>query len=324
MSTPAPRPATPSRPAVTPRRHRATRLRAVLALALVAALTLGLAACGGKLTAITGTKSPQSEERIGQRLSFGASTETTDSLVFLGDTQDFGPNGVGFGSLLTSVTPRDLVLIAGDLVNDQQEQKQWQAFAAQFPPNVSLSKQVAVVPGNHTPDPPAANLFAKHSPSVITMAHTEILLLDSNLLGSLDGAQIKQNQHFFEQALALRGNRSLILVMHHPIFVLTNNPKNVVRASTMMKNYGRYFKQATLILCGHEHLYARYTDPATGIIQVMGNASYKGYPPRNPKRPGLNSLYTGGLVVTRISVSSKTLELTTFDGQGKQIDSFTR
>ena len=318
-----------SGPRVASRSKRLARLRATLALALAAALTLGLVACGSNPapqsgTGAQGAQTAPTSARIDQRLSFGASTEATDSLVFLGDTQDFGPNGVGFGSLLSGVTSRDLVVIAGDLVNDEQDQQQWQAFTAQFPASVKLNTQVAVVPGNHTPDPPALDLFAKRSPAVIMMAHTEVVLLDSNLLGSLDASQIKQNQRFFEQALAQRGDRSLILVMHHPLFVLTNNPKNMVRAATMMKNYGRYFKQATLVLCGHEHMYARYTDPATGITQVMGNASYKGYPPSNPKKPGLDALYTGGLVETRIQISAKTLTLTTFDDQGKQIDSFTR
>ncbi|MCL2654466.1 MAG: metallophosphoesterase [Coriobacteriia bacterium] len=311
--------------------------RAALALVLAATLAFGLGACAGaagraggsgasetpatSATTSTATPGQPSSALIGQRLSFGAPTEGSDSLVFLGDTQDSGPDGVVFGPLLSGITSRDLIVIAGDLVNDQDNKQQWQAFAGQFPANVAPDKQVAVVPGNHTPDPPALNLFAKQTPALVSLAHTEVVLLDSNLLGSLDEDQIRSTQQFLTQALARRAGRNLIFVMHHPLFPLTNDPKNATRARSMMKNYGSYFKQATLILCGHEHSYARYTDPATGITQVMGNASAKVYTPVDTHRPGLAALVEAGPVITRLSSDSASVTLKTFDISGNLIDS---
>ena len=314
------------------RRNPSSRVRCprpftAVALALAVVLVSALSACrpapAPQKKPAAGTASSASAA-LKQSLTFGASTETSDTIIYLGDTQaDESTGQVVFGSLLAKATARDLIVLGGDLVNDPQDPAEWKAFARQFPAPVDPDRQVAVVPGNHTPDPPALALFAKQAPATIRMAQTEVVLLDSNLLGSLDDDQIARNQAAFKQALAQQGNRALILVMHHPLFVLDGNPKDVTRAQTMMKNYGQFFKQADLILCGHEHMYARYTDPDTGIIQVMGNASGKGYEPSNPQMPGLEKLYTATPVTTRITISSQTLTLQTNSAQGAPLDAAT-
>jgi len=296
----------------------------LLSAALAVALVIGLTACGRPSQAVPDTANARTQAE--SPLTFGSSTATTDTLVYLGDTQgDTVTDRPVFGALLqaAAITPQDLVVLGGDLVNDEQNTREWQAFSAQIPLSVDPAKQVAVVPGNHTPDMPPVDFFARQAPAVVLMAHTEVVLLDSNILGSLDTSQIKQSQDFLRRALALRGRRQLIFVTHHPLFVLDANPKDKARAATMMKNYGSFFKQATLVLCGHEHMYARYTDPATGVTQLIGNASGKGYTPSDPHQQGLACLLQDTVVFTRLSVTAEGLQLTTYDSQAQLIDSAT-
>ena len=114
-----------------------------------------------------------------------------------------------------------------------------------------------------------------------------------------------------------------IVVMHHPVYpVASDNVANAVR-----ENWGPILERdgVSLILCGHQHVYARswpmtggITDYDEGITQVMGVSGSKFYSSADETKMERTLYNTANYEIIRIT--GETLTLQAFDEEGTEID----
>lgn len=114
-----------------------------------------------------------------------------------------------------------------------------------------------------------------------------------------------------------------VVVMHHPVYpVASDNVANAVR-----ENWGPILERdgVSLILCGHQHVYARswpmtggITDYDEGITQVMGVSGAKFYSSADETKMERTLYNTANYEIIRIT--GETLILQAFDEEGTEID----
>jgi len=221
------------------------------------------------------------------------------SFLFFSDTQASPETGdySGFGEMLaTAVTKAenpDLVIFGGDTVNDGGDADEWRAFweAAAQP----LSGLVtAAIPGNHDNYPLLAKQFDYPDKAPAGQGEgyfysfdtgpVHFIMLDSNIMGAGNERDVEWLRNDLESAEAQQSVWR-IAVMHHPMWPVVDNPKDAARAETMrelflplLADYG-----TDLILCGHQHVYARTlpmsgdtaAPDGVGIIQIMAASGSK-------------------------------------------------
>ena len=247
----------------------------------------------------------------------GREEQGTFSFGFLGDTQaDPDTEALAMGELLAHVSDEAFLLIAGDLVNNESDISEWEAFFAQ---SKGLFTRLPVMPavGNHDSRidiPSTEGLSGFYG---FDYGNLHVLVLNGNLLGSSDEKTIAAIGAFFAQDLQNSADAKWrIAMMHYPLFPVSNNPTNIRRGDNMLAQYGPYLTQYDLLLCGHEHVYSRLE--SDGLLQVMGNASEKVYA---PSKEGLLASYRGP-VYTRFNLTDDTLEAVTINKEGNTVDAF--
>ena len=244
------------------------------------------------------------------------SNEKTFSFGFLGDTQMDPDSGkLAMRELLEQLTDERFLLIAGDLVNDTSNKTEWKSFFMQGG-DVFADLPVMSVAGNHAAGVnQTKGKLAGFSSFEYGDAH--FVLLDSNLMGNTEAETVDMIQTYLKDDLAATDKKWKIALMHHPLFPVNQNPKDAQRAKTMLEQYGAYFKQMDVVLCGHEHAYARAQ--SDGILQIMGNASEKQYAAVDMEYIAASA---PGPVYTRVQVEEDTMTILTFDRDGKQVDPY--
>jgi 3',5'-cyclic AMP phosphodiesterase CpdA len=117
--------------------------------------------------------------------------------------------------------------------------------------------------------------------------------------------------------------------MHHPLWPLTENPKDTQRAATMRANFLPLMEEhgVDLILCGHQHLYARSLPMCGakaaeegGIVQIMAASGAKeSYTATNLEHIAVSAAAPNYLLLT---AESAALTVTAYDGQNKAFDTW--
>ena len=232
---------------------------------------------------------PESPPAEGRTLDF----------LFFSDTQPDPGTGdySGVGELLSQAIMRapdaELVLFGGDSVNDGGDEKEWDDFWQAVGPSLS-GVETAAVSGNHdnyallaerfdfptdAPAGPGEGFFYS-----IVRGPVFFLMLDSNVMGAANQREID----WVRQALQSRDAASAdwrIAVMHHPMWPLTDHPRDLQRAETMREHFLPLFYEygVDLILCGHQHVYSRTipmsgetaADDGRGLVQIMAASGDK-------------------------------------------------
>jgi 3',5'-cyclic AMP phosphodiesterase CpdA len=83
-------------------------------------------------------------------------------------------------------------------------------------------------------------------------------MLDSNIMGAANEKDIEWLRNDLSSEAASQAAWRVV-VMHHPMWPVVDNPKDTQRAKTMRESFLPLMEAygVDLILCGHQHIYAR-------------------------------------------------------------------
>ncbi|MCL1827881.1 MAG: metallophosphoesterase [Oscillospiraceae bacterium] len=242
-------------------------------------------------------------------VAFGCDRETARSLpeqteqneitfLFFSDTQAEPETGdySGVGALISEAVARfspELVIFGGDTVNDGGDAGEWRDFKKAAAELLS-GPLIAAAPGNHDNYPLLAEQF--DYPSYAPEAPGEgffysfsrdgvfFIVLDSNIMGAANKTDIDRLRNDLSDKAAILADWR-IAVMHHPVWPVTDNPKDTQRAETMREYFLPVLEEhgVDLILCGHQHVYSRsfpmhgdnVSKYGPGIIQIMAASGAK-------------------------------------------------
>jgi len=315
------------------------RLRRSIIPILILFVCFALAASGCQLRQTGGdTGSPPVQEE---------SESPLQVFLFFSDTQADPETGdyTSLGELLTTAVAKaegpDLIVLGGDMVNDGGDADEWREFwkAAETPFSGMIT---AAVPGNHDNYPLLAEQFdypeeAPVSPGSgyfysFQSGPIHFVMLDSNIMGAANDRDIQWLRSDLDSAAAKQATWR-IAVMHHPMWPVAENPKDSVRAETMREFFLPIFEEygVDLILCGHQHNYARSLPMTTGtgsrpsdskvITQIMAASGAKG--PYATGKMDHIAVSADPPNYLQITADDKELTVAAFDGNGKQFDTFT-
>jgi len=231
----------------------------------------------------------------------GCSTGPDTSLTFLffSDTQPDPETGdfTNIALLLKQAIARDespeLIIFGGDTVNhgdDADWSDFWQAVGD------SLDEiTTAAVAGNHDIYTVQRRMFDHPSPKIQTepgdgwnysfsQGPVFFVMLDSNYMGAANTSDIKWLENELKSDAARQAHWR-IAVMHHPMWTVSEIPRDIQRAETMREHFLPIFEEfgIDLILCGHQHVYSRtlpmrgdsVTPDGHGIVQIMAASGDK-------------------------------------------------
>ena len=267
------------------------------------------------------------------------------TFLYFSDTQpdpaigDFTEFGELIKRAITNSGGIDLVIFGGDTVNDGGDESEWQKFS--LASSALLDGLItAAVAGNHDNYPLLSEQFdyPREAPAgqgggyfySLYLAPVYFIMLDSNIMGAANQSDIDWLE---SELLSDAAQRSawIIVIMHHPMWPVTDNPKDSQRAETMRENFLPLLEanNAALILCGHQHVYSRtfpmlgnsIADNGQGIVQVMAASGDKATYTMNDSdfvaagAPASNYLL--------LEADSESLSITAFDGEGKVVDQYT-
>jgi len=268
--------------------------------------------------------------------------QNTLTFLFFSDTH---PNPdyldyTGVGRLLAQAASRnekpELILFGGDTVDDGADETQWSDFWQAVGASLD-GLTTAAVAGNHdssallaeqydypnrAPERPGEGYFYSFS-----MEPVFFLMLDSNIMGAANQHDIEWLQNELQSEAARQADWRII-VSHHPMWPVTDTPRDIQRAETMREYFLPILEEndVALILCGHQHVYSRtlpmrggaLANDGVGIVQIIAASGDK-------------ASYTVGerdfVAVTDIApnylllvADDKSLTITAFNGDHKTID----
>ena len=274
---------------------------------------------------------------------FTEAPQTALTALFFSDTQADPATGdySALGELLARATAQKpqpaLIIFGGDTVNDGGDSKEWQKFwQAAATPLAGLI--TAAVPGNHdnyallaeqfnypaqAPLAPGAGFFYSFD-----MGGVHFIMLDSNIMGAARPEDIEWLKADLQSAAALEADWR-VAVIHHPMWPLTDNPKDLERAAVMREHFLPLLQSygVDLLLCGHQHLYGRSLpqrgDGAAldgGLIQIMAASGAKeSYSIVDGAQVALSADAPNYLLLT---ADSAALTITAYNGINEAFDTY--
>jgi len=212
-------------------------------------------------------------------------------------TEEYRDWGAMAANAVQQIPELDFAVLAGDMVNDPTDLKQWNAFLDQC--GVFQQLPMVTVPGNHEgvrsnhtyhrlfPDA-GSSLFQGFG--FLDYGCCRLLLLDSSFLEEARSEEMgvrawETAEQTIEAWLTdtLKNSKKAwnIVIVHHPPYGMhdrkTVSPQIRERWTPIMEQYG-----VDLVFSGHQHMYLR-TAKINGILYVMGNSGgmqsnyYSGY-----------------------------------------------
>lgn len=200
-------------------------------------------------------------------------------------TGDYSALGALFGGAVEQAGEPELVLFGGDVINNGWNPYEWQDFwQAAAAPLYGLITAAAV--GNHDSHPLFAEQFdfPNTAPATqdegffysINTGLVNFLMLDSNIMGAANERDIQWLRGELQSEAAQQAAWH-IAVMHHPMWTVVDNPRDARRAEIMREHFLPLLEAygVDIILCGHQHVYARTTPmhgdktADSGIVQFM-------------------------------------------------------
>lgn len=259
------------------------------------------------------------------------------SFIYMGDSQSDPETGdyEAWGQLLQQAaddeTRPSFVMIGGDLVNDGNDQEEWDAF---FNAGKPVFDKISLYPamGNHDNSELYKTIFdlPQNGPEgkeeafySFDYGNAHFTVLDSNDMGSADPEDIE----WLERDLSDTEKKYKIVMFHHPAYPAVDIPKDMSRAETIREHFVPVMEDAgvDLVLCGHQHVYMR-TFPlkngkrnGEGIVYLMGTSGGKQY---NPGSYEYSACSIGNQpVYSIITVNDSGIYIKTKDAEGYVLDS---
>ena len=208
------------------------------------------------------------------------------------DTEDYTKLGELMTGSVTQEQIPSLVIFGGDTVNDGGYPDEWHDFWQVASRLDDLT--TAAVAGNHDNHPLLTEQFdyPAKAPSApgdgffysLNMEGVYFLMLDSNVMGAGRREDVQWLRSELESDKARQATWRIV-VMHHPMWPIVDNQKDIDRAETMREHFLPVMEEygVDLILCGHQHLYARSVPMKGktsagedgGIVQIMAASGDK-------------------------------------------------
>jgi len=237
-------------------------------------------------------------------------------------------------------------LFAGDMVNNGQDDREWEAFfkaLGWIPRTIPL----VLVPGNHEyPDP-------RHIPQenyqISSLWRPQFTLPENGPPGLEETAfsfeyqgvffvvlngteQIEKQAEWLEKILANNRQTWTIVAIHQPVYSLWDRRKLDKRKfqELLVPLFDRF--SVTLVLQGHDHGYSRsfplrnhsrVPEGEQGTVYVVSNAGPKAYPLDHPYGHLMVKTRNGGMMFQSIRIREKSLEFTAYIFTQEKIDAFT-
>ena len=267
------------------------------------------------------------------------------AVLYMGDpqsdpeTNDYTQWGDLLKSAVQSNENAEVLILGGDIVNDEGDDDEWSAFMSAGAEAFEKLK-IRPVTGNHTADAtryieyfdipqngPEGLLGAYYS---FDYGEIHFIMLDSMTMGTVDESQISLISDWIKNDLESSDSTWNIAVMHHPMYSLNGSYKDDLRAETMQQNYLPIFEEYDLdfILCGHQHVYSR-TYPLIsgeiqdgGIVQIMGISGGKHY--SIPDNEIIEESVQGQSVYSVISATGSEITIETYNMSGALLDSYSK
>jgi len=248
----------------------------------------------------------------------------------------------GVGKLLAQAASRDempeLILFGGDTVDDGADEAQWNDFWKAAGAALD-GLTTAAVAGNHDSNALLAEQFdfPYQAPTgqgegffyTFSMGQVFFLMLDSNIMGAANQRDIDWLQSELQSEAARQADWR-IAVSHHPMWPVTDTPRDVQRAETMREHFLPILEEydVALLLCGHQHVYSRTlpmrgdakSDDGRGIVQVIAASGDKAsYAAGERDYGAVTDIAPNYLLLT---ADAGSLTITAFDGKHRVIDQF--
>ena len=327
--------------------------RRIILLLYLAMLCLMLSSCAPGREETNGPPATTQNENVSHEEDTGSPANNQEenvadgrmTFLFFSDTQADPETGdySAFGELLSLAVKREetpgLILFGGDTVNDGGDASEWRDFwdAASAPLSGLITAAAA---GNHDNYPLLTEQFdyPTHAPAEqgggyfysFTEGIVHFLMLDSNIMGAAREAEIIWMTSDLQNKSAAQATWR-VAVMHHPMWPVNANPKDEARAQTMREHFLPAMEAyaVDLILCGHQHVYARslpmkgdaVSPDGKGITQVMAASGGKGsYTANITDFLELNGSAPNYLL---IEADYESLNITAFNGENEPMDIFT-
>jgi len=266
------------------------------------------------------------------------------TFLFFSDTQSDPElmDYTGIGELLAqAVTGRgtpELIIFGGDTVNDGGDEDEWRMFRQAA--GTSLTDlTTAAAAGNHDAYPVLAEYFdypvtAPASPGegffyTFSMDSVFFIVLDSNIMGAAN----QSDADWLRSELQIEAARQAdwrIAIMHHPMWPVSDIPRDMARSETMREYFLPVLEAngVELILCGHQHVFARSlpmrgeaaADDGRGIVQIMAASGDKASYQLGERDFLANSESAPNYL--RLIAESDKLTVTAFDGEHRVFDTF--
>ena len=255
------------------------------------------------------------------------------SFIYMSDIQADPEKGnyTAFGDILDLALSHEsnpvLLILGGDNVNKGSSKEEWELFHGAAGNRLD-NLIVASVVGNHDNNELIKEQFNYPSKDdnfsySFTNDNTLFLMLDSNIMGAGKEADV----NWLKEELSNNSSRWRIAVCHHPFHTISNIPKDIERSETMRKVFLPVLEDSgvDLILCGHQHVYAR-TSPMigstindSGIVQLMAASGGKeSYTPSDKEYIEITVEAPNYLIV---EITDSIMKVSAYNSKGEVIDS---
>jgi 3',5'-cyclic AMP phosphodiesterase CpdA len=278
--------------------------------------------------------------------SFTTAERDTGSVSFLymGDIQAVDSDIDTWGRMLTDAYAKNpglsFGMFGGDLVDNGTRADQWRPLLKNASPVFS---KIPLMPanGNHESNFPSGkpelylDLFAlpRNGPEGFKeefysydYGNCHIVVLNSWVFSGeqkVDADDYEKINRWIAGDLGASHAAWKIVVMHHPVYSLASDRV----ADAVRKNWEPLLESGgvSLVLCGHQHVYARSfpmtdgkIDEENGIAYIMGNAGGKFYETADETYQAKTLYDVSTYQIIRTDGSSLTVQ--TFDDKGNELD----
>ena len=232
-----------------------------------------------------------------------------------------------------------LLVLGGDLVNRKDSHAAWDAFFDATEGIAAPIKMATVVTGSEESTGRYEDRFfnpgngpAGHEKEFFSFDYgcCHFMFLNSDYMGNRTEDAYKYIGAWIKADLAVNKQPVTFAVMHHPVYTVGTSFDDDVRAAAVRENYMKFLYRygVDMILCGHQHVYARSdakTDESAGryeITQIMGVSGTKYFDAWD--KSSMACVRENISVATLFETDGEVIRLKTIDQNGVVIDEYSQ
>ena len=232
-----------------------------------------------------------------------------------------------------------LLVLGGDLVNRKDSHAAWDAFFDATEGIAAPIKMATVITGSEESTGRYENRFfnpgngpAGHEKEFFSFDYgcCHFMFLNSDYMGNRTKDAYKYIGAWIKADLAVNRQPVTFAVMHHPVYTVGTSFDDDVRAAAVRENYMKllYRYGVDMILCGHQHVYARSNaepDEAAGryeITQIMGVSGTKYFDAWD--KSSMACVRENISVATLFETDGEEISLKTINQNGAVIDEYSQ